>query len=118
MLNFTCIPGGSVSNNQSKYKLLKSLQQDANLTQRQLSKELGISLGKVNYCLQSLVKKGFIKINNFKNSKNKTQYSYLLTPTGIEEKTKLTIEFLKIKTKEYEALKEEVEKLKNAKTSK
>jgi len=105
-------------NKQSKYKLLKSLQQDANLTQRQLSKELGISLGKVNYCLQSLVKKGFIKINNFKNSQNKTQYSYLLTPTGIEEKTKLTIEFLKAKTKEYEALKKEVEKLKNAKNNK
>ena len=107
-----------MSNQQSKYQLLKSLEQDANLTQRQLSEELGISLGKVNYCLQSLVQKGFVKINNFKNSKNKTQYSYLLTPTGIEEKTKLTIEFLKTKTKEYEALKEEVEKLKNAKTSK
>jgi EPS-associated MarR family transcriptional regulator len=105
-------------NNQSKYKLLKSLEQDANLTQRQLSQELGISLGKVNYCLKSLIQKGFIKINNFKNSKNKTQYSYLLTPTGIEEKTKLTIDFLKTKTKEYQALKKEVEKLKNAKKSK
>ena len=105
-------------NKQSKYQLLKSLEQDANLTQRQLSKELGISLGKVNYCLQSLIQKGFVKINNFKNSKHKIQYSYLLTPIGIEEKTKLTIEFLKTKTKEYEALKKEVEKLKNAKTSK
>jgi EPS-associated MarR family transcriptional regulator len=105
-------------NKQSKYQLLKSLEQDANLTQRQLSKELGISLGKVNYCLQSLIQKGFVKINNFKNSKHKIQYSYLLTPTGIEEKTKLTIEFLKTKTIEYEALKKEVEKLTNAKTSK
>ena len=105
-------------NKQSKYQLLKSLEQDANLTQRQLSKELGISLGKVNYCLQSLIQKGFIKIDNFKNNKDKIQYSYLLTPTGIEEKTKLTIEFLKTKTKEYEALKKEVEKLKNANTSK
>ena len=105
-------------NKQSKYQLLKSLEQDANLTQRQLSKELGISLGKVNYCLQSLIQKGFIKINNFKNSKHKVQYSYLLTPKGIEEKTKLTIEFLKTKTIEYEALKKEVEKLTNAKTSK
>ena len=103
---------------QNKYQLLKSLEQDANLTQRQLSKELGISLGKVNYCLQSLIQKGFVKINNFKNSKHKIQYSYLLTPRGIEEKTKLTIEFLKTKTKEYEALKKEVEKLTNAKTSK
>ena len=105
-------------NKQSKYQLLKSLEQDANLTQRQLSKELGISLGKVNYCLQSLIQKGFVKIDNFKNSKHKIQYSYLLTPTGIEEKTKLTIEFLKTKTKEYEALKKEVEKLTNAKTRK
>ena len=105
-------------NKQSKYQLLKSLEQDANLTQRQLSKELEISLGKVNYCLQSLIQKGFVKINNFKNSNHKIQYSYLLTPTGIEEKTKLTIEFLKVKTKEYEVLKEEVERIKNAKTSK
>ena len=105
-------------NKQSKYQLLKSLEQDANLTQRQLSKELEISLGKVNYCLQSLIQKGFVKINNFKNSKHKIQYSYLLTPTGIEEKTKLTIEFLKTKTIEYETLKKEVEKLTNAKTRK
>ena len=105
-------------NQQSKYQLLKSLEQDANLTQRQLSEELGISLGKVNYCLKSLIQKGFVKINNFKNSKHKLQYSYLLTPAGIDEKTKLTIEFLKVKTKEYEALKEEVERIKNAKTSK
>jgi EPS-associated MarR family transcriptional regulator len=103
---------------QSKYQLLKSLEQDANLTQRQLSEELGISLGKVNYCLKSLIQKGFVKINNFKNSNHKLQYSYLLTPKGIEEKTKLTIEFLKVKTEEYEALKEEVEKIKNAKTNK
>jgi|TARA_B110000008_G_scaffold182856_1_gene181773 EPS-associated MarR family transcriptional regulator len=105
-------------NQQSKYQLLKSLEQDANLTQRQLSEELGISLGKVNYCLKSLIQKGFVKINNFKNSNHKLQYSYLLTPKGIEEKTKLTIEFLKVKTEEYEALKEEVEKIKNAKTNK
>ena len=103
---------------QSKYQLLKSLEQDANLTQRQLSEELGISLGKVNYCLKSLIQKGFVKINNFKNSNHKLQYSYLLTPTGIEEKTKLTIEFLKVKTEEYEALKEEVERIKNGKTNK
>jgi EPS-associated MarR family transcriptional regulator len=100
-----------VLNNQSKYLLLKSLEQDTNKTQRQLSKELGISLGKVNYCLQNLIQKGFIKINNFKNSNNKIQYSYLLTPKGLEEKTKLTIDFLRAKTKEYEMLKKEVEKI-------
>jgi len=101
-------------NQQSKYQLLKSLEQDSNLTQRQLSKELGISLGKVNYCLQSLIQIGLVKVNNFKNSKNKIQYSYLLTPKGIEEKTKLTIKFLKTKTEEYETLKKEVEKLNEA----
>ena len=105
-------------NQQNKYQLLKSLEQDANLTQRQLSKELGISLGKVNYCLQSLIQKGFIKINNFKNSKHKNQYSYLLTPKGVAEKTKLTIMFLKAITEEYEVLKKEVEKLTNTETSK
>ena len=105
-------------NQQSKYQLLKSLEQDSNLTQRQLSKELGISLGKVNYCLQSLIQRGFVKINNFKNSNHKLQYSYLLTPKGIEVKTKLTIEFLKVKTEEYEELKKEVEKLTNAETGK
>jgi EPS-associated MarR family transcriptional regulator len=105
-------------NQQNKYQLLKSLEQDANLTQRQLSKELGISLGKVNYCLQSLIQKGFVKINNFKNSKHKIQYSYLLTPKGVAEKTKLTISFLKVRTKEYEELKKEVEKLTNAETRK
>ena len=105
-------------NQQSKYQILKSLEQDSNLTQRQLSEGLGISLGKVNYCLKSLIQMGFVKISNFKNSNHKLQYSYLLTPAGIDEKTKLTIEFLKVKTKEYEALKEEVERIKNAKTSK
>ena len=105
-------------NQQSKYQLLKSLEQNSNLTQRQLSKELGISLGKVNYCLQSLIQIGFVKVHNFKNSNHKLQYSYLLTPTGIEEKAKLTIEFLKLKTEEYNALKEEVERIKNAKKNK
>ena len=101
-------------NQQSKYQLLKSLEQDSNLTQRQLSKELGISLGKVNYCLQSLIQIGLVKVNNFKNSKHKIQYSYLLTPKGVAEKTKLTISFLKVRTKEYEELKKEVEKLNEA----
>jgi len=77
-----------------------------------LSKELGLSLGKVNYCLKSIIGKGFVKIDNFKNSRNKSQYSYLLTPKGIEEKARLTVEFLKIKTQEYENLKDEIMKLK------
>ena len=104
--------GGSVSNKQSQYQILKSLEQEPNYTQRQLSKELGLSLGKVNYCLKSIIGKGFVKIDNFKNNKNKSQYSYLLTPKGIEEKARLTVEFIKIKTQEYEQLKNEIESLK------
>lgn len=98
-------------NKKYQYQFLKSLEQNTKPTQRQLSRDLGISLGKVNYCLKSLTNKGFVKVNNFKNNKNKIQYSYLLTPKGIEEKTKLTIEFLKAKTQEYEALKKEVDRL-------
>ena len=101
-----------MSNKQSQYQILKSLEQDPNYTQRQLSKDLDISIGKVNYCLRSIVEKGFVKIDNFKNSKNKSQYSYLLTPKGIEEKAKLTMEFIRIKTQEYEQLKDEIESLK------
>jgi len=71
-----------------------------------------MSLGRVNYCLKSLIEKGFIKVNNFRNSSNKTQYSYLLTPKGIEEKAKLTLDFIRIKTQEYNTLKQEVESLK------
>ena len=82
------------------------------MTQRQLSNELGVSLGKINYCLKILIEKGFIKVNNFRNNKNKVQYSYLLTPKGIEEKSKLTLDFIRIKTQEYDTLKQEIESLK------
>ena len=101
-----------VSREQNQYQILKSLEQDPNFTQRQLSNDLGVSLGKINYCLKSLIEKGFIKVNNFKNSDNKIQYSYLLTPKGIEEKAKLTLDFIRIKTQEYDILKQEIESLK------
>ena len=101
-----------MSKKQDKFQILKSLEQDSHLTQRQLSNNLGVSLGKVNYCVKSLIEKGFIKVNNFRNSKNKIQYSYLLTPKGLEEKTKLTLDFIRIKTQEYDILKQEVESLK------
>ena len=81
-------------------------------TQRQLSNDLHISLGRVNYCLKSLIEKGFIKVNNFRNSSNKIQYSYLLTPKGVEEKARLTLDFIRIKTQEYDTLKQEIESLK------
>jgi len=101
-----------VSKKQNKFQILKSLEQDSRPTQRQLSNDLGVSLGKINYCLKSLIEKGFIKVNNFRNSNNKIQYSYLLTPKGIEEKAKLTLDFIRIKTQEYDILKQEIESLK------
>jgi EPS-associated MarR family transcriptional regulator len=88
--------------------LLRKLEDNPSCTQRQLSKEMGVSLGKVNYCIKKLTKKGWIKLLNFSRSSNKVGYIYLLTPKGIEEKAKLTFDFLKIKNKEYELLKEEI----------
>ncbi|WP_024460061.1 MarR family EPS-associated transcriptional regulator [Marinimicrobium sp. LS-A18] len=94
-----------------RYKVLKLLDDNPELTQRQLAKSLGISLGKVNYCLKALIEKGMIKASNFRNSQNKQAYAYLLTRRGIEAKTRLTAEFLKIKIAEHQALKREIEEL-------
>ena len=110
--NYYVQKNGKVSKKQNKFQILKSLERDSHPTQRQLSNDLGVSLGKINYCLKSLIGKGFIKVNNFRNSNNKIQYSYLLTPKGIEEKTKLTLDFIRIKTQEYDTLKQEIESLK------
>ena len=92
--------------------LLRKLESNPEYTQRELSKEMGVSLGKVNYCIKKLTEKGLIKLTNFKQNPNKVGYAYLLTPRGIEEKTKLTFSFLKRKIKEYEILKDEINKLK------
>ena len=92
--------------------LLRKLESNSEYTQRELSREMGVSLGKVNYCMKKLVEKGLVKLSNFSRNPNKVGYTYLLTPKGIEEKTKLTFAFLKIKTEEYEMLKEEISKLK------
>ena len=92
--------------------LLRKLEENPEYTQRELSQEMGVSLGKVNYCMKKLVEKGWVKLMNFSRNPNKVGYAYLLTPKGIEEKTKLTFAFLKIKTDEYEMLKEEISKLK------
>ena len=100
-----------MSKKQNKFQILKSLERYTHPTQRQLSNELGVSLGKVNYCLKSLIKKGFIKVGNFRNSNSKIQYSYLLTPKGIEEKAKLTLDFIRIKTQEYDTLKQEAKNM-------
>ena len=92
--------------------LLRKLEVRPELTQRELSKDMGVSLGKINYCMQKLIEKGWIKLSNFNNHSNKSQYLYLLTPKGMEEKTRLTFSFLKIKMLEYEVLKKEIIKLK------
>lgn len=88
--------------------VMKLLEEKPDVTQRQLARELGISLGGVNYCLQALVEKGWVKIQNFSHSKNKLGYAYLLTPAGLTAKAALTARFLKRKMLEYEVLKEEI----------
>ena len=97
----------------AEYLMLKKLEDNPHLTQRELSKELGVSLGKTNYVIKALTDKGWLKLNNFKRSDNKIGYSYLLTPQGIIEKTTLARKFLKRKSDEYNRLKEEIEKLRN-----
>ena len=96
--------------NQENLDLLRKISKKPKVSQRILANELGFSLGKLNYCLNSLRKKGLIKIKNFKNNKNKLNYIYILTPKGIAKKTVLTINFMKRKMKEYEELKKELEK--------
>jgi len=93
------------------YTLLKTLEENPSLSQRDLAKRLGVSLGKVNYCLNALVEKGSLKINNFRKSDNKLAYAYLLTPQGIESRARMTAVFLKYKTQEYERLRKEIEEL-------
>ena len=94
-----------------RYRILKMLEADPQASQRRIADELGISLGKVNYCLQKLIDKGLVKVNNFRNSANKRAYLYLLTPKGIEEYAKVTVRFLQVKLSEYEILKRELEEL-------
>ena len=94
-----------------RYRLLKLLEPNPQLSQREVARELGISLGKVNYCLRALVDRGWIKAANFKNSKNKTAYMYLLTPRGFEEKARVTARFLQSRVREYEALRTEIEQI-------
>ncbi|MFZ2302843.1 MAG: MarR family EPS-associated transcriptional regulator [Gallionella sp.] len=95
------------------YKLLKLLQANPDLSQRRLSQELGISLGKTNYCLRALIEKGWVKANNFRRSTNKVAYAYLLTPHGIEARARATVQFLKRKVAEHEALASEIELLRD-----
>ena len=97
-----------MKDNPDHFELLRKINSKPESTQRELAQELGFSLGKLNYCLKELQKKGLIKIENFKKNPNKINYIYILTPKGIAEKTKLTINFMKRKMKEYEELKSEI----------
>ncbi len=99
-----------MKDNQDHFEVLRKIKIKPETTQRELADELGFSLGKLNYCLKALRAKGLIKIENFRKNKNKINYIYVLTPKGIAEKTKLTINFMKRKMKEYEELKKEIGK--------
>ena len=97
-----------MDDNQDEFNVLRSINNRPRTNQRELAKELGFSLGKLNYCLKALKLKGLIKIGNFKKNPNKLNYMYILTPKGITEKTKLTVNFMKRKLKEYDELKKEI----------
>jgi len=96
---------------EAHYRLLRLLDSSPQLTQRELAREMGVSLGKVNYCISALIEKGWIKARNFRNSNNKLAYAYLLTPRGIEQKATITVQFLHRKVAEYESLKKEIAQL-------
>ena len=95
---------------QDHFDLLRRIKKKPASTQRELASEMGFSLGKLNYCLKSLKKKGHIKLKNFQNNKNKINYAYILTPRGLAIKTKLTVNFMKRKMKEYDELAKELKK--------
>jgi len=98
---------------ETQYRIFKFIEAQPHISQRQLAKALGISLGKTNYCLRALIDKGQVKARNFQCNPSKKNYVYLLTPKGVEEKARLTARFLKRKMAEYELLKVEIEQLKN-----
>jgi EPS-associated MarR family transcriptional regulator len=94
------------------YKVLKILEQNPKVSHRELARELGVSLGKANYCLKALLDNGLVKARNFKNSANKRAYFYVLTPRGLEAKARISVLFLQRKLEEYEILRREIEELK------
>ena len=96
----------------TSYKIYKLLEANPEVSQRELARTLGISLGKANYCLKGLMEKGMVKASRFSNNKNKLVYLYLLTPRGIEDKAKVTLRYLKRRMQEYDDLREEIAQLK------
>jgi len=93
------------------YRLFKIISEKPEISQRALASELGLSLGKTNYCLKAFISRGLVKVNNFRRSDNKMAYSYLLTPKGLEEKTRVTIRFFRAVERDYEVLKREVKNI-------
>ena len=94
-----------------RYKILKLVASKPEITQRELARELGVSLGKTNFCIKALIEKGLLKATNFRNNQHKLAYMYLLTPKGIEEKSSIAVRFLKSKMLEYEQLQAEISQL-------
>jgi len=99
-----------MSDNLDQFNVLRKIRSKPNSSQRELASELGFSLGKLNYCLKALKGKGLIKIQNFQKDPNKLRYAYILTPKGVAAKTKITLNFMKRKMREYDELKAEIEK--------
>ncbi|MBS0366233.1 MAG: MarR family EPS-associated transcriptional regulator [Proteobacteria bacterium] len=96
---------------ETHYKLMRLLEANPKMSQRDVARELGVSLGKANYCLRALIRKGWVKVANFKTSNNKAAYLYLLTPYGVEQKASLTLRFLHRKMREYEELRAEIRQM-------
>ena len=94
-----------------RYRILRELEREPQLSQRELAESLGVSVGKTNFCIRALVDKGLVKVQNFRRSENKLAYAYQLTPRGIADKARMTRLFLKIKQREYEQLQSELEEL-------
>jgi len=105
-------PPPEPAHDETLFRVLRTLEANPRTSQRELADSMGVSLGKANYCLKALLDKGLIKMQNFRNSRNKLAYAYLLTPAGVTAKAGLTTRFLKRKIAEYEALRDEIEQLK------
>jgi EPS-associated MarR family transcriptional regulator len=101
-----------VLDDKTRYRLLKLLEANPELSQRQLADALGVSVGKVNFCLRALLEKGLLKVRNFRDSNNKLAYAYYLTPKGAQAKVRATAQFLRRKMREYEEIRQEIEELK------
>ncbi len=102
-----------INHSETELEILTNIEANPNLTQRQIAKKLGVSLGKTNYLIKALLSKGILKINNFRRSDNKLGYLYVLTPKGLEIRRKLTTLYLQRKSEEFDKLKKEMERIKN-----